>query len=533
MLKEGLSTGRLRAVQRAADAVVGAEFVFLCVETPQSEDGSADLSSVTAAAAEIAPHLADGAIIVNKSTVPGGHRRARRAGRRARRRRGRLEPRVPPRGHRRRGLAQPRPRRRRSRRPRGRGAGRRAVQRLGRAGGHHRRDDVRAHQVRLERVPRDQAHVHQHDGRAVRGRRGERARPRHRHRVRQAHRVRVPAAGSRVGWLVPPEGHRGARRDLQLRGLRRLDRPRCDHGQRGPDAPRRGEGRRRSGRRRSTARPIAAFGLSFKANTGDRRGSPAISITRMLVEEGATVRAFDPTITSEDADQDDLSHLTRLRLGLRGGRGRARHRAAHRVGGVPLARLHEDPLARRDARRSSTRGTSSTAASCTGSASRTRASAGREGRRRRRCGLLRLAPLRRAARTRRRGGRPRQPVHRDRWATSRPRSGTRRSRSSSSTSRECVGRRRRGRRRHEPRVPCVAAGVPLDAPRDARRSAPRARGGCSSSRRRSTAQVRPGILERGLRRPGRAPAARGLLGQRQPRSGRAASTTSRSASARP
>ena len=72
MLKEGLSTGRLRAVQRAADAVIGAEFVFLCVETPQSEDGSADLSSVTSAAAEIAPHLADGAIIVNKSTVPVG-----------------------------------------------------------------------------------------------------------------------------------------------------------------------------------------------------------------------------------------------------------------------------------------------------------------------------------------------------------------------------------------------------------------------------------------------------------------------------
>ena len=72
MLKDGLSTGRLRIVQRAADAVEGAEFVFLCVETPQADDGSADLSSVTAAASEIAPNLADGAIIVNKSTVPVG-----------------------------------------------------------------------------------------------------------------------------------------------------------------------------------------------------------------------------------------------------------------------------------------------------------------------------------------------------------------------------------------------------------------------------------------------------------------------------
>jgi UDPglucose 6-dehydrogenase len=72
MLKEGLSTGRLRAVKGAAEAVEGAEFVFLCVETPQSADGSADLSYITAAAGEIAPHLADDAIIVNKSTVPVG-----------------------------------------------------------------------------------------------------------------------------------------------------------------------------------------------------------------------------------------------------------------------------------------------------------------------------------------------------------------------------------------------------------------------------------------------------------------------------
>jgi UDPglucose 6-dehydrogenase len=72
MLKEGISTGRLKVVRRAADAVQGAEFVFLCVETPQAPDGSADLSYITAAAAEIAPALSDGAIIVNKSTVPVG-----------------------------------------------------------------------------------------------------------------------------------------------------------------------------------------------------------------------------------------------------------------------------------------------------------------------------------------------------------------------------------------------------------------------------------------------------------------------------
>ena len=56
----------------ALDAVDGAEFVFLCVPTPQSADGSADLSYIEAAAKEIAPHLEPGTVVVNKSTVPVG-----------------------------------------------------------------------------------------------------------------------------------------------------------------------------------------------------------------------------------------------------------------------------------------------------------------------------------------------------------------------------------------------------------------------------------------------------------------------------
>ncbi len=50
----------------------GADFVFLCVPTPQGADGSADVSYVEAAAKEIATHLKHGAIVVNKSTVPVG-----------------------------------------------------------------------------------------------------------------------------------------------------------------------------------------------------------------------------------------------------------------------------------------------------------------------------------------------------------------------------------------------------------------------------------------------------------------------------
>ena len=53
-------------------AVRTADVVFLCVPTPQDEDGSADLSYVRAAAAEIGPMLQAGAVVVNKSTVPVG-----------------------------------------------------------------------------------------------------------------------------------------------------------------------------------------------------------------------------------------------------------------------------------------------------------------------------------------------------------------------------------------------------------------------------------------------------------------------------
>jgi UDPglucose 6-dehydrogenase len=68
----GVAAGNLSFTQTAVEAVVGAEFVFLCVPTPQSVDGSADLSYVETAAKEIASHLSPGAIVVNKSTVPVG-----------------------------------------------------------------------------------------------------------------------------------------------------------------------------------------------------------------------------------------------------------------------------------------------------------------------------------------------------------------------------------------------------------------------------------------------------------------------------
>lgn len=72
LVHEGLADGRLSFVLGAHNAVTDAEFVFLCLPTPQGADGAADLSFIKAAAAEIGPHLQPGTVVINKSTVPVG-----------------------------------------------------------------------------------------------------------------------------------------------------------------------------------------------------------------------------------------------------------------------------------------------------------------------------------------------------------------------------------------------------------------------------------------------------------------------------
>ena len=72
LVAEGLRRGNLRFVLGAAAAVADCEIAFLCVPTPQGEDGSADLSYIEAAATEIAAVLPYESIVVNKSTVPVG-----------------------------------------------------------------------------------------------------------------------------------------------------------------------------------------------------------------------------------------------------------------------------------------------------------------------------------------------------------------------------------------------------------------------------------------------------------------------------
>ncbi len=75
IVSEAVAAGRLRFVIGAAQAAADADVVFLCVPTPQDDDGSADLSYIEAAAKEIGPVLRPGAVVVNKSTVPVGSAR--------------------------------------------------------------------------------------------------------------------------------------------------------------------------------------------------------------------------------------------------------------------------------------------------------------------------------------------------------------------------------------------------------------------------------------------------------------------------
>lgn len=72
ILASATATGRLRFSTDIADAA-DAEVHFIAVGTPQSAGtNSADLSYVDAAFEALLPHLADGALVVGKSTVPVG-----------------------------------------------------------------------------------------------------------------------------------------------------------------------------------------------------------------------------------------------------------------------------------------------------------------------------------------------------------------------------------------------------------------------------------------------------------------------------
>lgn len=72
VIKSAIDAGNLIPTDSYAESVPGSDIVFSSVGTPDNPDGSSNLTYVFAAAEEAASHLRDGAIYVQKSTVPVG-----------------------------------------------------------------------------------------------------------------------------------------------------------------------------------------------------------------------------------------------------------------------------------------------------------------------------------------------------------------------------------------------------------------------------------------------------------------------------
>ncbi len=67
--------GRLQFTSDYAEAVPTAKCVFICVGTPQGDDGSANLNGLWAVCESLAPHLDPQTVVITKSTVPVGTNR--------------------------------------------------------------------------------------------------------------------------------------------------------------------------------------------------------------------------------------------------------------------------------------------------------------------------------------------------------------------------------------------------------------------------------------------------------------------------
>ena len=71
-MQSAASSGRLTFTTDAAEALREVEAVFICVGTPARANGEANLVAMEQSAAAIAHHAPDGAVVVEKSTVPAG-----------------------------------------------------------------------------------------------------------------------------------------------------------------------------------------------------------------------------------------------------------------------------------------------------------------------------------------------------------------------------------------------------------------------------------------------------------------------------
>jgi len=70
LVTQGCDAGNLSFTTNLSDAIPDTNFVFLCLPTPTSDDGSADITAIIGVVADIRTHLKSGAVVVNKSTVP-------------------------------------------------------------------------------------------------------------------------------------------------------------------------------------------------------------------------------------------------------------------------------------------------------------------------------------------------------------------------------------------------------------------------------------------------------------------------------
>jgi UDPglucose 6-dehydrogenase len=75
LIRRNAAAGRLTFSTDYEQSIRGAKCIFICVGTPQDEEGAADLRYVKAASEAMAPWLDPGAVVICKSTVPVGTNR--------------------------------------------------------------------------------------------------------------------------------------------------------------------------------------------------------------------------------------------------------------------------------------------------------------------------------------------------------------------------------------------------------------------------------------------------------------------------
>ena len=263
LVAANVKAGRLSFATELKAPVAEADAVFIAVGTPSRRgDGHADLSYVYAAAREIAAALDGFTVVITKSTVPVGT--GDEVERIIREARPDADVAV---------VSNPEFLREgaaiqdfkhpdrivvgtddaRAREGDGRALSAALSQPL--ADRHHRPPHRRADQIRRQRLPRHQDHLHQRDRRPVREGRRRRAGGRARHRARQPDRRQVPARRAGLWRLVLSQGHAGADQDRAgLRGAA-AHRRGGGGGQRNPQARHGAQGDGRARRRACAARP--------------------------------------------------------------------------------------------------------------------------------------------------------------------------------------------------------------------------------------------------------------------------------------